>query len=79
MRPLLITGILVFALLGLMACGSEAVAAQSQPERITQTAETAEHTAPQAQIEYIGAVPEESFAPSGHPGQVVEITYDSHD
>ena len=38
-----------------------------------------EDPAPRGQTEYISAVPEEYFAPSDHPGQVVEITYDSRD
>ena len=84
MRPLLITGLLVFTLLSLTACGSEDGTGQYQPEQTTQTAEAAgnmdrEETASQAQTEYISTVPEEYFAPSGHPGQVVEITYDSRD
>ena len=84
MRPLLITGLLVFTLLSLTACGSEDGTGQYQPEQTTQTAEAAgnmdrEETASQAQTEYISTVPEEYFAPSGHPGQVAEITYDSRD
>ena len=38
-----------------------------------------EENAPRPQTEYISAVPEEYFAPSDQPGQVTEITYDSHD
>ncbi|HIS51928.1 MAG TPA: esterase [Candidatus Onthomonas avicola] len=82
MKQLLIMGIIVLALLGLTACNSEIGTDQAQSE---QTAvETAgdmspEASAPQAQTEYISAVPEEYFAPSDHPGQVVEVTYDSRD
>ena len=82
MKPLLITGLLVLAMLGLTACGGETGTAQAQLEQIGQTAEAAgnmerEEAASQEQTEYISAVPKEYFAPSGHPGQVVEITYDS--
>lgn len=82
MKPLLITGLLVLALLGLAACSSGSGTDQTQPEQTTQTAEAAgnmerEDAASQEQTEYISAVPKEYFAPSGHPGQVVEITYDS--
>ena len=71
---------MALALLGLTACGGGGGTAQ--PEQTTQTIEAAgnmerEETAPQAQTEDISAVPEEYFAPSDHPGQVVEITYDS--
>ncbi len=74
----------MLALLGLTACSSGSGTDRPQPEQTTQTAEAAgnmdrEETASQAQTEYISAVPEEYFAPSGHPGQVVEITYDSRD
>lgn len=84
MKPLLITGLLVLALLGLTACSSGSGTDQPQPEQTGQMAEAAgnmdrEETASQAQTEYISAVPEEYFAPSDHPGQVVEITYDSRD
>ena len=84
MRSLLITGILILALLGLTACGSGTGAVQAPLEQTTQTAEAAgnvdrEETMSQAQTEYISAVPEEYFAPSDHPGQVVEVTYDSRD
>ena len=82
MKPLLITGLLVLAMLGLTACSRGSGTDRPQLEQTTQTAEAAgnmdrEETASQAQTEYISAVPEEYFAPSGHPGQVVEITYDS--
>ena len=82
MKPLLITGLLVLAMLGLTACSSGSGTDRPQPEQTTQTAEAAgnmerEDAASQEQTEYISAVPEEYFVPSGHPGQVVEITYDS--
>ena len=82
MKPLLITGLLVLAMLGLTACSSGSGTDRPQPEQTTQTAEAAgnmerEEAASQEQTEYISAVPKEYFAPSGHPGQVVEITYDS--
>lgn len=82
MKPLLITGLLVLAMLGLTACSSGSGTDQTQPEQTTQTAEAAgnmerEETVSQAQTEYISAVQEEYFALSDHPGQVVEITYDS--
>ena len=84
MKPLLITGLLVLAMLGLTACSSGSGTDQTQPEQTTQTAEAAgnmerEETVSQAQTEYISAVQEEYFALSDHPGQVVEITYDSRD
>ena len=84
MKRLLITGILVLALLGLTACSRVGGTARTQPEQTGQTVEAAgnmerEETASQAQTEYISAVPEGYFAPSDHPGQVVEITYDSRD
>ena len=82
MKQFIFTGWIVLALLGLTACSSGSGTDRPQPEQTTQTAEAAgnmdrEETASQAQTEYISAVPEEYFAPSGHPGQVVEITYDS--
>ena len=81
MKQLILSGLAALALLGLAACGG---AAQTQPEQTAQAMETAgnmgrEDSAPQAQTEYISAVPEEYFAPSDHPGQVVELTYDSRD
>ena len=81
MKQLIFTGWMVLALLGLAACSGGGTE-RTQLEQTTQTAEAAgnmerEDTASQEQIEYISAVPEEYFAPSGHPGQVVEITYDS--
>ena len=84
MKPLLITGLLVLAMLGLTACSSGSGTDRPQPEQTTQTAEAAgnmerEEAASQEQTEYISAVPKEYFAPSGHPGQVLEITYDSRD
>ena len=84
MKQLLITGILVLTLLGLTACGSGSGTDQTQPEQTTQTVEAAgnmdrKETVSQAQTEYISAVPEEYVPPSDHPGQVVEITYDSRD
>ena len=84
MKPLLITGLLVLAMLGLTACSSGSGTDRPQPEQTTQTAEAAgnmerEETVSQAQTEYISAVQEEYFALSDHPGQVVEITYDSRD
>ena len=82
MKPLLITGLLVLAMLGLTACSSGSGTDRPQPGQTTQMAEAAgnmerEEAASQEQTEYISAVPKEYFAPSGHPGQVVEITYDS--
>ena len=84
MKPLLITGLLVLAMLGLTACSSGSGTDRPQPGQTTQIAEAAgnmerEEAASQEQTEYISAVPKEYFAPSGHPGQVVEITYDSRD
>ena len=84
MKQFVFAGLLAAALLGLAACGGEAGTAQAQQEQTTQAAETAEgidreDPAPRGQTEYISAVPEEYFAPSDHPGQVVEITYDSRD
>ncbi len=74
----------MLALLGLTACSSGSGTDRPQPEQTTQTAEAAgnmerEEAASQEQTEYISAVPKEYFAPSGHPGQVLEITYDSRD
>ena len=84
MKQLFFTGLMVLVVLGLTACGSGDGADQPQPEQTGQAVEAAgnmdrEETASQAQTEYISAVPEEYFAPSDHPGQVVEITYGSHD
>lgn len=81
MKQLIFTGWMVLALLGLAACSGGGTE-RTQPEQTTQMAEAAgnmerEETASQEQTEYISAVPEEYFAPSGHHGQVVEITYDS--
>ena len=81
MKQLILSGLAALALLGLAACGG---AAQTQPEQTAQAMEAVgnmgrEDSAPQAQTEYISAVPEEYFAPSDHPGQVVELTYDSRD
>lgn len=83
MKQFVLIGCLALALLGLTAC-SGAGTGQAQQEQTGQTAEAAENmdreeTASQAQTEYISAVPEEYFAPSDHPGQVVEITYNSRD
>ena len=84
MKQFVFAGLLAAALLGLAACGGEAGTAQAQQEQTTQAVEAAEDMdredpAPREQTEYISAVPEEYFAPSDHPGQVVEITYDSRD
>ena len=84
MKQFVFAGLLAAALLGLAACGGEAGTAQAQQEQTTQAVGTAEDIdredpAPRGQTEYISAVPEEYFAPSDHPGQVVEITYDSRD
>ena len=84
MKQFIFTGLMVLALLGLTACGGETGTAQAQLEQTTQTVEAAgnmerEDAATQEQTEYISAVPEEYFAPSDHPGQVVEVTYDSRD
>ena len=81
MKQLILSGLAALALLGLTACCG---AAQPQPEQTAQAMEAVgnmgrEDSAPQAQTEYISAVPEEYFAPSDHPGQVVELTYDSRD
>ena len=81
MKQLILSGLAALALLSLAACGG---AAQTQPEQTAQAMEAVgnmgrEDSAPQAQTEYISAVPEEYFAPSDHPGQVVELTYDSRD
>ena len=84
MKQFIFTGWIVLALLGLTACSSGSGTDRPQPEQTTQTAEAAgnmerEEAASQEQTEYISAVPKEYFAPSGHPGQVLEITYDSRD
>ena len=83
MKQFLFAGLMALALLGLTACGHAAGTAQAQPEQAAQGAEADEDmsgdAALQAQTEYISAVPEGYFAPSGHAGQVVEITYDSRD
>ena len=84
MKQFIFTGWIVLALLGLTACSSGSGTDRPQPEQTTQTAEAAgnmerEEAASQEQTEYISAVPKEYFAPSGHPGQVAEITYDSRD
>ena len=80
MKQFVFAGLLAAALLGLAACGGEAGTAQAQQEQTAQAVEAAEdNPAPRGQTEYISVVPEEFFAPSDHPGQVVEITYDSRD
>ena len=84
MRQSALVLFLELVLLGLTACGSGGGMDRSQPEQTTQTAEdtgnmSPEETAPRPQTEYIGPAPEEYFAPSDHPGQVAEITYDSRD
>ena len=83
MKHVLFMALMTLALLGLTSC-SGAGTGQTQPEQTGQAVETAgemdrEEPAPQAQTEYISAVPEGYFVPSDHPGQVVEITYDSRD
>lgn len=83
MKQFVLIGCLALALLGLSACGG-AGTGQALPEQASQAVGPAEATAPeepasQEQTEYISAVPEEYFAPSGYLGQVAEITYDSHD
>ena len=83
MKQFVLIGCLALALLGLTAC-SGAGTGQAQQEQTGQTAEAAEYmereeTAQRPQTEYIGPVPEGYFAPSGYPGQVAELTYDSHD
>ena len=75
---------MVLALLGLTACGGGTGTAQVQLEQTSQAVEaagggSAPDSLPMEQTEYISAVPEEYFAPSGHHGQVVEVTYDSRD
>ena len=80
MKQFVFAGLLAAALLGLAACGGESGTAQAQQEQTAQAVEAAEdNPAPRGQTEYISVVPEEYFAPSDHPGQVVEITYDSRD
>ncbi len=84
MKQFLFAGLMALALLGLAACRSETGTAQTQPAQATQAAEAGEDisqadSTPQAPTEYISAVPDEYFAPSDRPGQVVEITYDSRD
>ena len=84
MKQVLFAGMTVLALLGLTACGSEAGLAQPQPGQTGQAVEAVrdmrpEDATPQEQTEYISAVPEAYFSASGHPGQVVEITYGSRD
>ena len=84
MKQFLFAGWMALVLLGLMACSGETGPAQAQPEQTTQAVNPAEdmnreNPTPQMQTEYISAVPEEYFAPSDHPGQVVEITYGSRD
>ena len=79
MKQLLFTGWMILALLGLTACGGAAGTDQAQPEQTAQAVEAVEDMSredltPQAQTEYIGAVPEGYFAHSDHPGQVVELT-----
>ena len=74
MKQFVLIGCLALTLLGLMSC-SGAGTGQAQPEQTGQAVETAS----QAQTKYIDPVPEGYFAPSDHPGQVVEITYDSRD
>ena len=84
MKQFIFTGLMVLTLLGLTACGGETGTVPAQPEQAAQGIETAgnmsrEDLTPQEQTEYISAVPEGYFAPPDHHGQVVEITYDSHD
>ena len=83
MKQIFLTGLLIMLTLGLAACSHEAGASQEQPEHTTQAVETegamSQEITDQAQTEYISPVPEEYFVPSDHPGQVVEITYDSRD
>ena len=85
MRQLFFTGLMVLlALLDLTACSHETGASPERPEQTTQAVEGigdahGESSPPREPTEYISAVPEESFAPSDHPGQMVEITYDSRD
>ena len=83
MRRFIFTGLMIMALLGLTACAGED-SAEDQPEQTAQAVDAAddmrrEDFTPQEQTEYISAVPEEYFMPSDHPGQVVEIAYDSRD
>ena len=81
MKQFVLIGCLALALLGLTACRRETGADRGRPEQAAETAGDTgpEESAPQARTEYIGAVPEGYFVPSDHPGQVVEITYDSRD
>ena len=84
MKQFVFAGLLAAAPLGLAGGRGQAGTAQAQQEQTTQAVGTAEDIdredpAPRGQTEYISAVPEEYFAPSDHPGQVVEITYDSRD
>ena len=79
MKQFVLSGCLALTLLGLTACGSGPDTDQTQPEQTGQAAGNMdrEETTSQAQTEYISPVPEEYFAPSDHPGQVAEVTYDS--
>ena len=80
MRQFMWIGLLALALLGLTACNSEIGTDPAQSEQTAEeTAGGREESVPQAQTEYIGPVPEAYFAPADHPGQVVEIPYDSRD
>ena len=84
MKPFLFLGLTILALLALAGCSREADMGQAQLEQTGQTAASAadnirEEFTPQELTESIGAVPEEYFAPSDHPGQVAPITYDSRD
>ena len=78
MKQFVFAGLAVLALLGLTACSSGAGTDQTQPEQTGQALESTGDMhrgdlTSQAQTEYISAVPEEYFAPSGRPGQVAEI------
>ena len=80
MKQMIVTGLIALALLGLTACSHADGMDQVQSEQPAEAAgDMSGDAASRAQTEYISAVPEEYFAPSDHPGQVVEITYDSRD
>ena len=71
MKQFVLIGCLALTLLGLTSC-SGAGTGQTQPEQTGQAVETAgemdrEEPAPQAQTEYISAVPEGIFCPLRPP------------
>ena len=66
---------IAIALLTLSLALGAAPAATAEDEEAMNSGESI----PPAQIEYIGAVPDEYFEAASHAGEVVEITYDSRD